>query len=43
MAVGSDGSLDVQRDGYLYLFANDSSAFYGNNRGTLQASVERLA
>ena len=43
VAVGADGTLEVQRDGYLYLFANDSSAFYGNNRGKLQASVERLA
>jgi len=42
-AVGADGTIDVQRDGYLYLFANDSSAFYGNNRGLLRARIERLA
>lgn len=42
-AVGADGVINVQRDGYLYLFANDNSAFYGNNRGALQASIERLA
>lgn len=42
-AVGADGVLEVARDGYLYLFANDNSAFYGNNDGTLQASITRLA
>lgn len=32
----------VEKPGYLYAFANDAWAFYGNNRGSLVLTVKRL-
>jgi uncharacterized protein (DUF2235 family) len=34
-------ALKVQRPGYLYAFANDAWAFYGNNRGSVSLTVKR--
>lgn len=35
--------LTVDSPGYLYVFANDAWAFYGNNRGGIQLTVKRVA
>lgn len=41
--VGRPGSeLVVDRDGYLYFFANDVSGAYANNMGYLRLSISRL-
>ncbi|RXZ44387.1 DUF2235 domain-containing protein [Crenobacter cavernae] len=42
-AVGKSAELRVDRDGYLYLFANDASWAYANNTGSLVATVTRLS
>jgi hypothetical protein len=34
--------VTVEKPGYLYAFANDAWAFYGNNRGSLALTVKRL-
>jgi|GEM_PF-1149556 len=39
--VGEQGSIQVDRDGYLYLFANDTAGAYANNSGDVQATIER--
>lgn len=39
--IGEQGSIEVDRDGYLYLFANDTAGAYGNNSGEVQATIER--
>lgn len=41
-ATGVAGELSVERDGYLYFFANDSAFAYGNNSGFLDVSVRRV-
>jgi len=33
---------EVPREGYLYAFANDAWGMYGNNRGTITLTVQRL-
>jgi hypothetical protein len=43
VAVGEKGSIEVDRDGYLYLFANDTPGAYANNSGDVQATIERTA
>ncbi len=41
--VGAGATLVPAVDGYLYLFANDMAGMYGNNRGSVEVTVERLA
>jgi hypothetical protein len=41
VSVGSRGGIEVDRDGYLYLFANDSAWAYANNSGSIKATVRR--
>lgn len=40
--VGANGTLDISKDGYLYLFANDAPLAYSNNRGYLAVKVTRV-
>lgn len=39
--IGAQGSLEVDRDGYLYLFANDAAWAYDNNIGAIRVTIER--
>ena len=41
VSVGAQGSIEVDRDGYLYLFANDAAWAYDNNSGAITAIIER--
>lgn len=41
--IGTGCSSTVAAAGYLYCFANDAWHFYGNNRGSVMLSVQRLA
>jgi hypothetical protein len=41
VGVGAEGSIEVDRDGYLYLFANDSAWAYDNNSGSITATIKR--
>ena len=41
ISVGAQGSIVVDRDGYLYLFANDAAWAYDNNSGSIKAIIER--
>ncbi|MDO7836580.1 hypothetical protein Q4610_16155 [Sphingobium sp. HBC34] len=38
--IGSAGAFIADRDGRLYLFANDAWLFYFNNKGSIRASIE---
>lgn len=40
--IGKVGEFVAERDGRLYLFANDAWLFYGNNEGSIEATVEVL-
>ncbi|MGE4280104.1 MAG: DUF2235 domain-containing protein [Magnetospirillum sp.] len=42
LLIGGGTQYTPQESGYLYAFANDAWGFYGNNRGRLLLSVERL-
>jgi hypothetical protein len=35
--------VDVEREGYLYAFANDAWGFYDNNQGQVRLRVMRLS
>src|SRR5581483_3818287 len=39
--IGEQGSIEVDRDGYLYLFANDAAWAYDNNIGSVTATIRR--
>lgn len=39
--IGAQGSIEVDRDGYLYLFANDTAWAYDNNIGAVSVTIER--
>lgn len=41
VSVGEQGSIEVDRDGYLYLFANDAAFAYSNNSGEVTATIKR--
>jgi hypothetical protein len=41
--IGTGKKLNLKRGGYLYAYANDAWDFYGNNRGSVQLSVERIS
>ena len=41
VSVGAQGSIAVDRDGFLYLFANDAAWAYDNNSGHLKVIIER--
>jgi hypothetical protein len=41
VSVGAQGSIEVDRDGSLYLFANDAAWAYANNSGSIKAIIER--
>lgn len=41
--TGLEGDLAVEKDGFLYLFANDSAFAYSNNSGFLDVVVSRIA
>lgn len=38
-----DSEVDLSCPGYLYAFANDAWAAYGNNRGSVRLTVTRSA
>ncbi len=40
--LGVDGGFTGNKDGYLYLFANDLSRKYGNNKGSIAVTIERV-
>ncbi len=40
--IGAGTTATVTRPGYLHVYANDALAFYGNNDGAMQLTVERL-
>jgi uncharacterized protein (DUF2235 family) len=40
--IGTDGELEVGKDGFLYLFANDAAFAYSNNHGALRVTVNRV-
>jgi uncharacterized protein (DUF2235 family) len=42
-AIGANGDIEVKRDGFLYLFANDAAWAYSNNHGELTVTVQRVA
>ena len=37
--IGTSGEFVAGRDGRLYLFANDAWLFYGNNKGSIAATI----
>jgi len=41
--LGTQASLRIERDGHLYLFANDVAWAYSNNSGCLQVQIIRRA
>jgi hypothetical protein len=41
VSVGAQGSIEGDRDGDLYLFANDAAWAYDNNSGAIKAIIER--
>ncbi len=41
--IGSHAECTVKEPGYLYCFANDAWAFYGNNRGSVELAVTRIS
>jgi hypothetical protein len=41
VSVGAQGSITVDGNGYLYLFANDAAWAYDNNSGHIKAIIER--
>jgi hypothetical protein len=41
VSVGAQGSIEVDRDGSLYRFANDAAWAYANNSGSIKAIIER--
>ena len=42
-SIGAGTELDVPQDGILYCFANDLPGFYGNNSGTVELYIQRVA
>ena len=36
-------TFTAKESGYLYLFANDAWAMYGNNAGSLEVEITRLS
>ena len=42
-SVGAAGTVEVEREGYLYAFANDAWSMYSNNRGSVAVTVRRTA
>lgn len=40
--IGNGCNYRIDKPGYLYCFANDLWKFYGNNRGSVALTVERL-
>jgi hypothetical protein len=40
--IGTEGVIEVAKDGYLYLFANDATFTYSNNHGAVNVTIERL-
>ncbi|MCF7992838.1 MAG: DUF2235 domain-containing protein [Thiohalocapsa sp.] len=42
IGAGSDVLFSPERSGYLYCFANDAWAFYGNNRGSVRLTLTRV-
>jgi len=40
--VGADSTLNVDKDGYLYFFANDALWAYSNNSGYLTVTVTKI-
>ena len=41
--IGTTGTLDIAKDGYMYLFANDTPWAYSNNSGYLRVEIKRVA
>jgi hypothetical protein len=41
VSVGLQGSIAVDRNGYLFLFANDAAWAYNNTSGYIKAITER--
>ncbi len=40
--IGEKHKLKVEKPGYLYCFANDGWAMYGNNKGKVHLTVEKI-
>lgn len=40
--IGKAGTLDITKDGYMYLFANDAPWAYSNNSGYLTVKTKRI-
>ena len=36
-------SLCLEKEGYLYCFPNDVWSFYGNNHGSIELTITRMA
>jgi len=41
--IGNQKTVAIKRGGYLYAYANDAWDFYGNNRGSVRLTIERIA
>ncbi|KZM50999.1 DUF2235 domain-containing protein [Labrenzia sp. OB1] len=42
LLIGKGAQISPKGDGYLYAFANDAWQAYGNNRGSVKLTVERI-
>jgi len=40
--IGLGDTITADRDGYLYLFANDLKQKYGNNEGAIVVTITRI-
>lgn len=38
--IGLHKTITIEKDGYLSFFANDSKNHYGNNKGTIDMTIE---
>ena len=43
LEIGMKNTISISKNGYLYLFANDLTKMYGNNRGEIDVTIKRTA
>lgn len=43
LAAHEEDPLEIEHGGYLYCFPNDVWSLYGNNRGSVQLTIERVS